>query len=68
MTLREYIDEKGLTYSEAARQIGEPYRNIQRYASGTRIPRKRAMDKIKLWSGGKVTAESFYVTEQGAAA
>lgn len=61
MTLAQYLQDNGISFSEFARRIGTPHgRTVERYVKGTRVPTGRMMAKIDKATGGAVTASSFF--------
>ena len=61
MTLKEHIAE---TYdgsiARAAASYGCPHETMRLWVLAKRTPRPPSMEKLISWSGGKVTAESFF--------
>lgn len=69
MTLAQYLQDNGVSFSEFARRIGTPHgRTVERYVKGTRVPTGRMMAKIDKATGGAVTASSFFEPTLEAAA
>lgn len=64
MKLKKYMETNGITLETAASELGMAYENVRRYAAGLVIPRIESMQKIVKWSGEKVTANDFYLTEE----
>lgn len=68
MILRQYLSDNNLTYQAFAKLIGVGHpRTVQRYAMGVRIPDRDIMARIATLTGGQVTANDFYTTDQPAA-
>lgn len=63
MKLKTYMEINGITLEKAAADLGFSYENVRRYAADLVIPRPDNMLQIIKWSGGKVTANDFYLTE-----
>jgi transcriptional regulator with XRE-family HTH domain len=55
MNLQDYLDEKRLTASAAARQLDMANTTLTRFLRGEYLPSDRLMRRIKTWSNGKVT-------------
>lgn len=59
MTFEDHIKGRKLTVAEAARQLGHPHDVVRKWCCGLRTPRPINQQKIKIWSGGQVTAEDW---------
>lgn len=64
MTLKEYLKKQNKNMHEAARELGFHPNDVRRYAIGEIIPRSEKMKKIYEWSGGLVTANDFYFSDE----
>ncbi|MDI1227374.1 MAG: hypothetical protein PSY14_06805 [bacterium] len=60
MKLQAYIDAKGITVAEAARQLKKSQQTVDLWAKEQRIPRKSEMTGIYRWSNGEVQPNDFY--------
>lgn len=60
MTLRDWLDARGVTIAEFALRIGRTSESVRRYANGDRIPDKETMPLIAAETGGDVTANDFF--------
>lgn len=58
--LSDYLAQRGLRVVDFAEQLGVPYPTAHHWVSGAKIPRPDNMAKIAVWSGGAITANSFY--------
>lgn len=65
MKLKKYMNMKNISIEKAASDLGISYENVRRYTADLVIPRPAMMKKIVEWSGGEVTANDFYLTENG---
>ncbi|TSD89093.1 helix-turn-helix transcriptional regulator [Mycobacterium sp. KBS0706] len=65
--LRDYLQVRGISPAEFARQIGRDRKTVHRWVSGERIPRPPEMAKIRDATGGEVTANDFYAARETAA-
>lgn len=61
MRLAEYLEEKKISDSAFAAQIGTSTQSVHRYKSGQRFPRPKILSKIFEISGGQITANDFAV-------
>lgn len=62
MRLKDYIQNKGLTYEEFAQQIGVTETSVYRYVAGLYRPASYVLDRIKEATDGAVMANDFYHT------
>lgn len=60
MKLKEYRTTLGISYREAAKQIGVDRNGYLGWEHGRIIPNRDNMERIKNWSGGKVQPGDFY--------
>lgn len=60
MRFGDYLTDKKLKVSDAARALDMTHERVRRYARGLRVPGKQAMAKIVEWTNGEVTADDFY--------
>lgn len=58
--LKTYLAEKKLSVSDLAAGIGVPHPTASRYVNGIRIPRKREMAAIYMFTAGEVRPDDFY--------
>lgn len=63
MKLKDYIEEENKTIQQVADDLGLPYEYVRRYAKENIIPSRETMQKIVVYTGGKVTANDFYDVE-----
>lgn len=63
MTLREYLEEEGLTETAFAELLGISQAAVNRYCNGIRTPHKTKLRAIVDATGGKVTANDFMEAE-----
>ena len=59
MTLREWLEAKGMTVIEFADEIGLDHSGIYRSISGDRMPSLQVACAIEYYTRGKVKVESF---------
>lgn len=64
MTLKEYLQKQNKNMYEAARELNFHPNDVRRYAIGEIIPRAERVKKIYEWSGGLVTANDFYFSDE----
>jgi len=67
MTLREWLKQKGLTQTEAARLLGVTQPYISQWVNGT-VPDPKNILRIEEASGGKVTLRDWVKLERVAKA
>lgn len=61
MTLREYLDREGLTYTAFARLIGSQHaRTVQRYSENHQVPNPTMMRRIAEATSNDVTPNDFF--------
>jgi len=60
MKLNEYIKKMRMTKKDFSVDSGIPLSTVNKYAFGTRIPRKEHMDIIVKETKGEVTPNDFY--------
>lgn len=60
MRLIDYLEHNEIAYPDFAEKIGVTMTSLTRYVKNERIPEKAVMKKIKKYTGGDVTADSFY--------
>jgi transcriptional regulator with XRE-family HTH domain len=60
MTLRQYLQENGLSQAQFARKLGVKSETVRRYLVGERIPDKEKMAQIAFLTREQVTANDFY--------
>lgn len=68
MTLKEYLQKQNKNMYEAARELNFHPNDVRRYAIGEIIPRAERVKKIYEWSGGLVTANDFYFSNENGGA
>lgn len=68
MTLKEYLQKQNKNMHEAARELNFHPNDVRRYAIGEIIPRAERVKKIYEWSGGLVTANDFYFSNENGGA
>jgi len=59
MKLKQYLKDKGLSQTEAAKQLELPVLSVNRYCIGSRMPSIATVVKIEKWSKGKVKAKDW---------
>lgn len=64
MTLKEYLEKNKISIKNAAKELGFSYENMRRYYHKIVTPRDERMKKIFEWSGGLVTANDFYFSDE----
>ncbi len=60
MTLKDWLDDAGMTVPQFAHRIGRSPQAVRRYVSGERIPDKETMPLIAEATGNIVTANDFF--------
>jgi hypothetical protein len=60
MTLKEWLDWKGLSHAQFGARIKRTAEAVRRYAAGDRIPDRETMPRIVKETEGHVTANSFF--------
>ena len=60
MKLNQYIKKQGITLAIAADDLGVTRQAISLWNKGMRTPRPGMIDKIQIWSKGKVCPADFY--------
>lgn len=60
MQLETYLKNHDKTHESFSKEIGVSSVSVYRYATGQRIPEPETMDKIRIVTGGAVTANDFY--------
>lgn len=60
MKLNQYIKKQGITLAIAADDLGVTRQAISLWNKGMRTPRPGMIDKIQIWSKGKVCPGDFY--------
>lgn len=60
MTLKEWLDAKGLKPADFAPMIGRTAEAVRRYAAGERIPDRDTMPRIVEETDGEVTPNDFF--------
>lgn len=60
MKLIDYLKHNEIAIPDFAEKIGVTPTSLNRYVNKERIPEKSVMKKIKKYTGGIVTADSFY--------
>lgn len=58
--LSEYLSENEIEPADFAKEIDVHVVTVKRYLKGDRIPDREVMPRIKVITGGVVTADSFY--------
>lgn len=64
MKLKEYLQKQNKNIHEAAQELNVHPNDVRRYAIGEIIPRAERVRKIYEWSGGLVTANDFYFSDE----
>lgn len=64
MTLKEYLEKNKISIENAAKDLGFSYEDTRRYCHKIVIPRVERVKKIFEWSGGLVTANDFYFSDE----
>ena len=59
MKLADYLDERGLSYSQFARRIGVSQQAVNGYIQGERYPKPLIMKAIYEETGGRVGPMDF---------
>jgi DNA-binding transcriptional regulator YdaS (Cro superfamily) len=59
MTLSEYLDLHGLTYTDAAKALGCASQYVSRVARGERNPSPALTLEIERWTGGAVRRQTL---------
>ncbi len=66
--LKHYIEEeRKITISEAARELGEHKETVRTWLNGVQ-PRKGKVEKVRTWSNGYVQPNDFYLPAEEARA
>lgn len=69
MKLKQYLKEADLTHKAFGERIGATEHAVKKWARGERVPRPEHMASIFSATGGIVTANDFFASEeQGSAA
>lgn len=63
MKLANFLESKGISQAKFADLIGVEQAAISRYITGTRMPRKEHLARIRTVTGGAVTADDFVLAE-----
>ena len=58
--LKVYMAERNISVKQASEEIGCGIVSISRWRTGKSIPSPEFMDRIKAWSNGEISADSFY--------
>ena len=66
MRLLQYLEEHGLTYQAFADRIGVTQQAVARYATGERIPRREAKERIACVTKGAVQPNDFFAVKAAA--
>lgn len=64
MQLRDYIQDKGITYADFAEQIGVTKTSVYRYVAGLTRPANDVLPKIKEATKGLVTPNDFFALNE----
>lgn len=64
MLLKKYCKIKKITQRNAAKEIGVKLATFRGWIYGHRTPRLSGLNMIKKWSGGEVTANDFYASNE----
>lgn len=62
---RRWVDSKKVKFDEMASSIGCSVASIRSYYYGMRRPSAKYMPKIAQYTNGEVTANDFYLPDQG---
>lgn len=68
MKLRKYREKLGISFVDAAREIGVSIGQLSRIETGKNIPRPATMERIREWSDGMVLPADFYDNDDKAKA
>lgn len=62
MTFQEYLDMRGLTVAAAAapENLDDPVETVRKWYHGDRLPRPSKIEKIRVWTDGKVGPADWY--------
>ena len=60
MNLDSFLKQEQMSTAAAAEAIGCGEETMRRWRVGNRVPRRRDMRLIVLWSGGKVQPNDFH--------
>lgn len=60
MTLKQWLEWKGVTHESFGKMIGRPQQSVTGYTLGRNIPRKNVLEKIEKVTDGAVTILDFY--------
>lgn len=63
ITLKQWMEETGKTVAEIATGCRISDKAVYKYLRGERIPRRPAAERIRDFTGGRVTPNSFYLVE-----
>jgi transcriptional regulator with XRE-family HTH domain len=66
MTISEFIAANSLTRAKFAKMIGVEEESVTRYMNGTRMPRRKQLDRILKVTNGAVTANDILQHEAAA--
>ncbi|MBB4154142.1 transcriptional regulator with XRE-family HTH domain [Sphingomonas jinjuensis] len=60
MTLKEWLEDKGMTGPQFATRIGRSSEAVRRYVAGERIPDRDTMPLVVKETSGAVTPNDFF--------
>lgn len=63
MKLADFLAEAGLNHREFADRIGVSAEAVRLYLTGERTPRRKVVHAIAAQTGGRVTANDFFMQE-----
>lgn len=66
ITLRQWLAEKNMSVAEFASGCELSGQAVYKYLRGERIPRRKAAERIRDFTGGRVTPNSFHLAEGAA--
>lgn len=66
MTIQEFIDRRGITYRQAADELGVAVSTVHRHAHRQRFPNPVMVARYREWSKGKITLVGIYGDARGA--
>lgn len=64
MNFKQYLKQKHISLKDAARELDMSYELVRKYARKERHPRSDRINAIRKWSGGEVTANDFYASNE----
>lgn len=62
LTLNQYISEEGLTHEACAQRIGISRSYLTEILSGSKMPGRKAIERIEAATGGRVPASVWFAS------